>query len=413
MSVGRILRYAGFGEEGTYGVRVEPVFHLDISGSTLDAPADSEILFEGGMGRSTYIKRPGFYAPEGNVVFPVDVRTILYFLKWALGGYSFIGGDSGNPEEFTHNLWAQELALLPSFTTRIGKDHFEQVFGGCVLNSLGLEIGDGLITATLNAIAQRDYKGTLQDIDDLLLQDEYPLAFHEAGIKMCTVEDYVSDPGNLADITAKLRNWDMNIENNASADGGRTVGSRHPRRVPVQEFVSTASGEMFFEDMSQLEKLWGATEGPSQCADGSTEMVAEITLHSTPCGGNQDYGNVVIFLPRVFFTSVQQQPSGRSMLMQPFNLRSMLGKVELDEKTGTAWQAAEDYRINDHVTNNADDYYCKRAHTSSGAGSPGNEPGVGADWETYWSESLIEVSTSMFVKIENLVDSIVDPATPE
>ena len=136
--MGRI-RYAGLAEEYSFNPVTPPdaIFHIDIGSATLDVPTDPNLHFEGGLYRGRKIIRPGFYAPTGNIVYPVDIRSIAYILKWALGSYVFTdGGEGAN----THEIYGIEDLVLPSFCTRLGKDNFEHIFTGCVINSLEIKI---------------------------------------------------------------------------------------------------------------------------------------------------------------------------------------------------------------------------------------------------------------------------------
>lgn len=54
-----------------------------------------------------------------------------------------------------------------------------------------------------------------------------------------------------------------------------------------------------------------------------------------------------------------------------------------DTNTATAWVTATAYSLANEVIVNGVQYYCIEAHTSAAA----SEPGVGANWKTYWAES--------------------------
>ncbi len=304
-----ILRYAGFIKESKYGVRAagDP-FHVDVASATLDAPSDTNLIYGGGLGKSARTYRPGYYAPAGNVVYAFDVETIVFILKCALGGYQFTAGSDLDLNE--HIIWANENITLPSFACDLGKDVFEHRFMGCVVSSLEIAASNEFCQATVGIQAQKDAKATLLTAANLSLPDAYPLAFHEMTAKIATV-----------DASAKIKDLTLSIDNGVSADKGRTLGSRYPRRMPGYERTVTYTLNMLFDDLTELERFWGGASGPA--LTGSTETSLEILLD----GG--DYGSLSMFMPKTVYTGVQQQPSGRDEIVQVVNGRAFIGEAPL------------------------------------------------------------------------------------
>ncbi len=312
----KIRRYCGIAEEATYGEGPPPEaeVHLDISGSSLDVPGDANIIYDGGARRTARIYRPGFYAPAGNVVYALDINTIGYFLKWALGEYEFTStGGAGSLH--LHEMWGTEDSTLPSFCARVGKDLFEHVFSGCAVNSLEINVGDGLCMATVDIAAQKDAKTTLE-AGELDFPADYPLAFHEVTARIVKA-------GPDEDISTQIKDLTLTINNNAAADDGRHIGNRHPARIPVNDRETTLSLAMHFEDLDMLERYWGDSGGPA--AAGSEEFKMAIVLDA---GDNK---KLEIFLPKVIVTTPQQQPSGRAQLEQSVDIRALVGEVELQD----------------------------------------------------------------------------------
>lgn len=321
MSTGGIRRYCGITEETEYGQNPAPAaqVHLDIASSSLDPPSDTNIIYEGGARRSARIYRPGFYAPAGNVVYGLDVRTIGWFLKWALGNYSYHAG-GGTGDLNLHEFYGSEAVILPSFCARVGKDIFEHVFSGCIVNSLEINVGDALCMATVDILAQKDSKAAIQT-GALLFPDEYPLAFHE-------VTAFLKSNGTTTPISAKVKELTLTINNNAAADQGRHIGSRHPARIPANDRETTLSMQLFFEDTDMLEKLWGSGTGPDAC--GSDEYGIDLVLDTAPC---ETHGKITIELPKVVNTNVQQQPSGREETTQEVEARALMDDLTLEDGT--------------------------------------------------------------------------------
>lgn len=214
------LRYVGLAPEAIFAEEPSPeaVIHMDIASATLDAPADSDLLYEGGLSRSAYTRRPGFYAPEGNFMYAFDIDSIAHLLYWTLGGYAFT---ADNPEVGLnlHEFWGSADSLLPSFVTRLGKDKFnapstdfEHVFRGCTVGQLGFSVSDAFAEVTADITAAKDGRDDIKDVGDLILPGSYPLAFHE----LTATIDGVDESANIKEVS-------FSINNNPSADDGRSI----------------------------------------------------------------------------------------------------------------------------------------------------------------------------------------------
>lgn len=305
------LRYAGFAEEYSFnpGTPPDAIFHIDIGSASLDVPTDPNLHFEGGLYRGRKVVRPGFYAPTGNVVYPVDIRSIAYLLKWALGNYKFTdGGEGAN----THEIWGIEDLVLPSFTTRLGKDNFEHIFTGCIINSLELKIEGEYIFATADIVAAKDYKGAVKAVADLLLFSEYPLSFIDSTISLTT------------NYSCKFKGITISLTNNPDVAAGKGHGSRHPCRIPIGARDINISGNLYFEDSSEYEKFWGASGGISGNLPTDEELV--ITIDSGA------YGSMEIKIPKFMFTDLKTPPSGRTEIIQALSGIALMKEVTLDDE---------------------------------------------------------------------------------
>ncbi|MDI6840435.1 MAG: phage tail tube protein [bacterium] len=304
----KILRYLGLAEETEFAQAENAEFHVDIASASLDAPGDTNLEFEGSMGRGARLHRPGFYSPSGNIVYAFDIKTIRWLLKWALGGYVFTGAED------LHEIYASDGTNLPSFTARLGKDVFEHVFVGCKINSLEIQVEDSFCQATADIVAVKDSKATLKEQHELILPEDYPLAFHEVTAKL-----------NNGDKSADIKGFTLTITNGFDASAGRSIGSRYPRKLLASNREVTLTANMFFEGTEELERYWGGETGPSDT--GSTEYSLEF---------NFDAGNgkgMVILMPRVIHTNVDLQPSGRDELVQVISAKAYMDSLTLNDGT--------------------------------------------------------------------------------
>lgn len=316
--MGERVRYVGLAEESVFNMETPPNadFHVDIASAGLDTPTDTQLIFSGGLHRSARTHKSGFYSPSGNIVYAFDVNTIGFLLKWALGGYDFVDGGAGLN---THDIWGSEVFALPSFCARIGKDLFEHVFSGCSINTLEIQVEGEFCMATADIIAAKDSKATIKDVGDLILPDQYPLAFHEVTAAI--------NEGQGSDVSAKVKSLTLTINNNISAENGRSIGSRYMRRAVVGERVVTLTKNMFFEDLDALEEIWGGASGPAN--SGSTEMSVDLNFDAGEGKG------IAVHLPRFVYSQVQLQPSGRDELVQSTSGRAYADTMNLDGTPAT------------------------------------------------------------------------------
>ena len=305
------LRYAGFAQEAEYGTfEAAATFHVDIASASLDTPSDAEILYSGGRGRSPAIRRPGFYSPEGDVVYAVDVETIAAILKWALGGYEFTAAE-GEGTINTHEVWGYDQQTLDSFTAFVGKDALEHVFAGCTLNSLELSVEGEFVQATLGIVGAEDKKVTLSAEGDLLLPDDYPMTFQHVKVE-----------NGASNISADVKSLTLSITNNADASAGRGMGQRTPYRVPVNAREVTMSMSLWFDDTTYLESFWGGASAPDH-ADGSDAEAFTVTLDVG------DGRSVELELPNAYINEINLTASGRDELVQDVNVTAMRDVVTL------------------------------------------------------------------------------------
>jgi hypothetical protein len=308
------LRYTGFCEEASFLESPAPSaeFAVDQTSASLDSGTDTQIIYEGSLGRGPRIHRPGFYTVEGDIEYAFDIRTIGWLLKWALEGYVYTA-------DGIHELYGTDERELPSFCARLGKDkldgtNFEHVFSGCTIGSLELSLSDGYTTAKAAINAAKDATGTLlsRTAVEALLPDEYPLVFHEVTM---------TRGDGAEDISTLVKGLTLSINNNLSPDAGRHIGSRFGARIPAGAREISLGIDMYYEDLDTLELLWGDSSGPSD--DGTTETSIAITFDAG------DDGNMVISVPRYVITAVPIQPSAKDEIEMSTEGMAMTDTIEL------------------------------------------------------------------------------------
>lgn len=309
------FRYAGFGVESTFHTPVSATFHIDADSLGLDAPDNPEITVPTGMGLGDRETVPGFYASTGNIDYSPDIESIGWFLRWFLGGYGYTAGASVDLPNL-HEIYGTNSQVLKSFTVREGKDAFEQIFAGGVMNSIDLTVDTAstIGKCSLGIIAGRDTEGTLQDYSSLTLRDSNtkPLGTAQAAA-------YI----NSVDQSTKFKSLRVSMTNGIDARSAQRFGSIFPQAgfIPTKRnIVFTCS--LVFEDLTHKRLFWGAESGAS--TTGSIKV--PLSLQLTDPDGLR-YLNIC--LPNAYIQSVKLPTRGTDTLNQDIVGRALISPTVL------------------------------------------------------------------------------------
>lgn len=324
-----ILRYAEITEEPSFAPATPlpagntKSIYIDPSTLGLDAPSEADAKVESSFGRAAVSKYAGFYNPSGAYSYQIDVRTIPAFLKFALGGYAFTAGTGGPPiAPNIHESWGSNLRTLPSHQARLGKDVFEHLFQGVIIDTLTLSVEDATTSAEMDSSAAIDLDGGgLQNGVAVFtrLPVERKIPFHQVAV---TIEGVLQ--------ARKMKNLEVAIANNVDAEAGRYLGSRYPGRIPANEREVTLSMEMDASDKAQLERYWGSTTGPT--ISGSVEFPVELQFSGGPNADGVEQ-ILVVQIPKAFYTTVENQPEGRDEMVNSVEASCLQGVITLDDGT--------------------------------------------------------------------------------
>lgn len=217
--------------------------------------------------------------------------------------------------EYVHTINPTPNVAMPSFTLRAGKDVFEQVFLGAVINSLGITVEREWMNISLDLLGSKDQNATLEAKEDLKLVAEHPVPFH----KVCLWQaDY---GGSLSDISADVDSLTINIVNNASVEEGVGLCSRFPQKAFTGALDITGEIVLDFETLDYLQDFWGGTTEPT---DDSTKKVFRVTMDA---GG---FGDATLDFYQAYFQSVAKQPSGRDRLKQTLTFKCLWDPLAAD-----------------------------------------------------------------------------------
>lgn len=285
------VRYFGFKKESTFGTEATgSTFDIDVASAGLDVPDDPNIEVPT-LNRFQTRHIPGYYVPKGAIEYPIDIQTVAHFFYFALGGYAFTAGTTGQKNK--HEFYATQSLSLPSFTARIGKDTFEHVFTGTVVNKLNLSIEDEVATMKMDMIAKKDKKATLRTTLTQPPGDLFPLAFYNVNTSI-----------GSTDISANVKSWEFEISNGIKEDAGRGLGSRFPYYFETREGECSLTLKMRDTDSTILQKFWGSDSATEPGTDPHTPFSVTATFNSG------SYGTMTIQFPRCYYKKIDTSIKG-------------------------------------------------------------------------------------------------------
>lgn len=126
----------------------------------------SELL---GYGRDPLAPVKDAITNEGDIVVPIDARFFGVWLKAIFGNPTSVAGTAPDDDVYTHTFRSGSWTL-PSFACEIGMPEvpYYAMNKGCVANQISWTMNrSGLITATVNVIAQGEEVGTTSDAGTL------------------------------------------------------------------------------------------------------------------------------------------------------------------------------------------------------------------------------------------------------
>lgn len=327
MSIARV-RYLGVGEEAAYGQQATELMYADIASANLDTPDDSVIVWRGVANRAPTVVAPGPYVPAGEIVVPVDNLLFGYFLKWALGAVATSQPDpTGNPAVYQHTFTPADTLL--SFTAAVGKDIFEHVFLGCVIDELTIEAEKEFALATISVNAQKDKKADLATPD---FAQGYYYPFSRISVM-------------LGVNSLPVESLTLTITNNVDAKEGVRLGSRFPQFAPVGEREVTLEMNLTFENTGQLERFWeqsDATQPSSNIVFTGGPFIVSFLGPQLPGTGTY-FSNLEFTMPKAYYREAKQEISGRERVVQAVVVQAL-------------YSQADGYEIRARLTNTQEGY---------------------------------------------------------
>ena len=283
------------GEEKDYAVEAETYSEtLDPESASFDPAGDDKLIYEG-MGGLDRVAGLGIYSTAGEISIPLDDQATGWFWKWALGGYEVTGNEEN---KYTHIFKPSTSALMPSFSAKIGKDIFEHVFLGNVIESISLEVDSEWALMSVSTVGAKDKKSTLDD----------NLQYTEGNLFTAPMASLTKDG---EDKSASVNSLSLSIETGANIEDSAGFGSRFPTKAFRGAMVVELELELGFDSIEELIEFWGEDDGPS------TTKLKEFE-YTLSFGDNLD-----LIFPRLVYTTSGQPAEGRDNIVQSLTARAL------------------------------------------------------------------------------------------
>lgn len=304
-----ITRYLKIGEESEYAVEAtEYAETLDPESASIDPAGDDKLIYEG-MGGLDRRAGLGVYSTAGDITIPLDDLATGWFWKWALGGYEVTGTEQEDEDgntiitaPYTHIFSPKLGGLMDSFSAKIGKDIFEHVFLGNVVESISLEAESEWALMTISTLGARDKKSTLEE----------NLEYTEGTLFTAPMASFYK---NDTERSADINSLSLTLETGANVEDSAGFGSRFPTKAFRGAMVVTLELELGFDSTEELLSFWGDSDGPS------TTDIDEFS-YTLSFGDNLD-----LIFPRLVYTASSQPAEGRENITQSVTARALYDDV--------------------------------------------------------------------------------------
>lgn len=304
------VRYFGFKKETSFGTEATgSTYDITVAESvSLDVPDDPVIPLPtlSAFPRSHIA---GYYANKGSFEYPIDIKTIGHLLYFGMGGYTFTSGTPKN----THEFYASQSKTLPSFTARVGKDTFEHVFLGTVINKMNLSVEDEVAVMKTDLLAKKDMKA---DIRPTLTEPSsvFPIAFYKVNVTI-----------GSTDASSKIKSWELEYDNGVKEDSGRGLGSRFPYAFYTGDKSCSLTLKMKDESSSILEDFWGNNSGASEDSPTTFEVVTTFDAGSA--------GTMTVKFPKCYYKKIDTSIKGAEPREPQVELGCLEKEITLNDGT--------------------------------------------------------------------------------
>lgn len=257
-----------------------------------------------------------FTAPTDWAVKSLSNTAATYYIRARCSAFTSAGTAGAitqgsietQPDISTQYIYSDDKVLLPSQTLFMGMDIKEYILSGCVTDKLELTADNEFVMLKIDTKGQTPTSDTLKGVDDLSINEDYPLAYYEVDLHMRTLGS-TTTWGAETIISQDTKKLNFSVANNISDSDGMRIGSRFAGYLPAGERALELGFDYLYINEDMLELLWGSTGGPTE-ESGSTEVEFMVEINAGI------YGSAQIWFPRAILTSAGLDSSGRDAIVQ-------------------------------------------------------------------------------------------------
>lgn len=234
------------------------------------------------------------------------------FTSEGVAGSLTSGTVSTQPDLSTEYIYSSNNILLPTFTGFFGIDMDEFIVPGIVLDKLEFSVEKEFVMLKGDMAGMQESLGELKTEDELLINEDYPLAFYEVNLHM-RPKGSTTPWGADTLISSDVKKLQYSHENGAKAEDGQGLGSRFPYIIPVGERKISIDFDYNYITRNWYNMMQGGENGP-QSKIGTTEFELMIEIDAGKYGSAQGY------LPRVIVTKAPIESKGRDPIVQGISI---------------------------------------------------------------------------------------------
>lgn len=246
----------------------------------------------------------------------INNSRMMYYVRCRCSAFTSAGNQgkistgtiSTAPDVLSEYIYSAENVLLPSFTSWMGLDIDEHVIAGNVVDSFELTADSGFLGLKVDSKAQTIIPDTLKDLDDLKMNEDYPLAWYDVNLHLRD-KGSATPWGASTKISEDVKKVSFSIKNSISDSDGQRLGTRFPGYLPAAARDISLSFDYLYLSNEWIEKLNGGSITPGEgIASTEFEMMLEIDAG--------DYGKCEIEFPRAIVSSAPLSGSGKTQMVQ-------------------------------------------------------------------------------------------------
>lgn len=258
------------------------------------------------------------YNLTGSAVLPVT-RHFPLILSGLLGPVT--SSEIGTSGFYRHEI--TEGFDLPSFTLFEGKDHYEKIDLGCMIEDLTLESRNNFLEATVGVTGSHDREQSLRTVSPTAFDDE---VFTVLGGELLR---------DGTDITPEVKSFNLTVENTLDDDDKIPFDKRWKDKIPrPDELRASLEFTIKFRNQTELLRFWGDQNADHPQNQKTRES---LTLSFKPVPDEREFS---IILPDNIMVSHAAPLDARTEVTQQVTYR---GLYDRNTENGLEFEFVNDH----------------------------------------------------------------------